>query len=239
MFVETIAGRPACSILPVMAGSSSNQEIEIKLRVADVAALRRCLKHLRARESSPRTYEFNTLYDTPKKDLGRRGRLIRIRFERTSSHGSGKNRPGAVKSTLTYKGPAQSLSSARITPGKLKKAARYKIKEEIEVAVSNGETMQFILNALGLHPVFRYEKFRTTFTLLGVRNLKIELDETPIGTFLELEGAPPAIDRAAKLLGYTRADYITTTYGALYIADCRLSGHRPADMLFLPTRKLR
>lgn len=222
-----------------MPASSSNQEVEIKLRVADVAALRRCLKQLRARESCPRTYESDTLYDTPKKDLARRRQLIRIRIDRPSSHGGGKDRLGAVKSTLTYKGSSQSLRGARTTLGKLRKAGRYKIREEIEVAVARGEQMRLILIALGLRPVFRYEKFRTTYTLPGIRGLKIEFDETPIGAFLELEGAPSAIDRAAKLFGYTRADYITKTYGSLYIASCRLRGHKPADMLFMPTKKLR
>jgi len=222
-----------------MPGNSSHQEVEIKLRVADVAALRRRLKQLRARESCPRTYEFNTLYDTPKKDLARRGQLIRIRIERPSSHGGGEDCLGAGKSTLTYKGPSQSSRSARTSPGKLKKAGRYKVREEIEVAVANGKQMRLILIALGLRPVFRYEKFRTTYTLPGIRCLKIALDETPIGTFLELEGAPRAIDRAAKRLGYARADYITWTYGALYRADCRVREQKPTDMLFVPTKKLR
>src|ERR1035437_6425496 len=222
-----------------MPGSSSNQEVEIKLRVTDVAALQRCLKQLRALESCPRTYESNTLYDTLKKDLARRRQLIRIRIERPSSHGGGKDRLRAVKSTLTYKGPSQSLRGARTTLGKLRKARRYKIREEIEVVVADGEQLRLILIALGLRPLFRYEKFRTTYTLPGIRDLKIEFDETPIGTFLELEGAPLAIDRAAKLLGYTRADYITKTYGALWLVGCRLRGHKPADMLFMPTKILR
>ena len=216
-----------------MPGSNSNQEVEIKLRVADVAALRRCLKQLRARESCPRTYESNTLYDTPKKDLARRRQLIRIRIERPSSTRWREGSSGAGKSMLTYKGRSQSL---RRRTDLVRQTAEgrtiQEIREEIEVAVADGEQMRLILIALGLRPVFRYEKFRTTYTLPGIRDLKIEFDETPIGTFLELEGAPPTIDRAAKLLGYTRADYITKTYGALYIAGCRLRGHKPADMLF-------
>ena len=54
------------------------EEIEIKLRVQDIAALRSRLKRLRAREITPRTHESNTLYDTPRQDLRRRGQLIRI-----------------------------------------------------------------------------------------------------------------------------------------------------------------
>ena len=58
--------------------------------------------------------------------------------------------------------------------------------------------MARILRALGLHPVFRYEKFRTTYALPGVRGLKIELDETPVGIYLELEGPIARIDRGAR-----------------------------------------
>jgi len=99
--------------------------------------------------------------------------------------------------------------------------------------------MHRILTALGLRPMFRYEKFRTTYALRGLRNLKIEFDETPIGAFLELEGSPSAIDRAARLLGYARSHYITQTYGALYIADRRRHGSRPTDMLFPRAKKMR
>ncbi len=48
--------------------------------------------------------------------------------------------------------------------------------------------MGSILRALGLYSTFRYEKFRTTYALPGIRGLKVEFDETPVGLFLELEG---------------------------------------------------
>lgn len=99
--------------------------------------------------------------------------------------------------------------------------------------------MARILRALGLHPVFRYEKFRTTYALPGVRGLKIELDETPVGIYLELEGPVAGINRGARLLGYRRKDYLTDSYGSLYLADCRRRGRKPGDMLFPPTKKLR
>ncbi len=53
------------------------------------------------------------------------------------------------------------------------------------------------------------------------RGLLIEVDETPIGTFVELEGPPAAIDRAATELGYSKRDYIVTNYLSLYVEDCR------------------
>jgi adenylate cyclase, class 2 len=216
-----------------------HEEIEIKLRVQDVSALRSRLKRLRAREISPRTHESNTLYDTPRQDLRRHGRLIRLRIEQPASS-FGKRRP--IENTpaiLTYKGPSLVSAHARKTGGNSKIRRHFKIKEEAEVWVARADEMASILRALGLHPMFRYEKFRTTYALPGVRGLKIELDETPIGIYLELEGPLAGIDRGARLLGYARKDYLKETYGSLYLADCRRRGLKPYDMLFPPTKKLR
>jgi len=247
-----------------MVTSKANLEIEIKLRVTDVPALRRRLKHLRARVVTPRTYEFNTLYDTPTRDLARHGQLIRLRTEQPGLPIARKTRTLPTKTLLTYKGPppksGMTIQQANDEP---RSKRRYKVREEIEIAVSNGERVRRILGALGLCPLFRYEKIRTTYSIspgagstrrrrsAGVgasatwsppekstRNLKIEVDETPIGTFLELEGSPSSIDRVAWLLGYSHSDYITQTYGALYVAHSRLHGYKPTNMLFPTTKKL-
>ena len=66
--------------------------------------------------------------------------------------------------------------------------------------------------------------------------LLIELDETPVGVFVELEGSGEAIDRAAKELGFSTADYVLKDYLTLYAEDCRKRGEQPRDMLF-PRRK--
>lgn len=221
-----------------MSKPNHRQEIEIKLRVPDVAALRSRLKRLRAREITPRTYESNTLYDTPRQDLRRRGRLIRIRTEQAASS-LGKGRPMQnATALLTYKGPS-STSNAKKNGRVSKSRSHFKIKDESEVTVTGAVELAGILRALGLRPTFRYEKFRTTYALPAVRGLKIELDETPVGTYLELEGPVAGIERAARLLGYTRADYMTDTYGSLYLAACRRRGRRPGHMLFPTTKKLR
>jgi adenylate cyclase class 2 len=247
-----------------MVTTRANLEIEIKLRVTDVPALRGRLKQLRARLVTPRTYESNTLYDTPQKDLARRGQLIRIRTEQLHSPSARKIRTLPTKTLLTYKGlPPKSAMTIPQANNERGSKSRYKVREEIEVAVSSGEHLQQILGALGLCPSFRYEKIRTTYAIspgagsrrrrhsAGVgasatwsppenstRNLKMEVDETPIGTFLELEGSPSSIDRIAWLLGYSHSDYITQTYGALYIAHSRLHGYKPTNMLFPTTKKL-
>ncbi len=221
-----------------MSRTANHEEIEIKLKVRDISAIRNRLKTLRAREISPRTYESNTLYDTPRQSLRRRGQLIRIRIERPSP---GLRRAHTQKNTaiLTYKGPPASPLALPQSGRRENIRSHFKIKHEQEVAVGGADRMAGILRALGLHPVFRYEKFRTTYGLPGIRGLKIELDETPVGVYIELEGNTASIDRGARLLGYDRRDYLKETYGSLYLADCCRRRRKPADMLFPPTKKLR
>ena len=164
--------------------------------------------------------------------------MIRIRTEQPAPGANRKQRPLPAEAKLTYKGPAGGKRDPSSTTRRPRKS-RYKVREELELSVSDHDQMRQILGALRLRPSFRYEKFRTTYALRGLRNLKIEFDETPIGTFLELEGSPSAINRAAELLGYPHSQYITKTYGDLYVAHMRRKGRRPSDMLFSATRKWR
>jgi len=210
-----------------MPEKNSRSEVEVKLRVADLPAIRRRLKQLHARQVYPRQHESNTLYDSPNKALARRGQLIRIRSERPAPLGRQVKTRSLGRSVLTYKGPSDAPRGRQRGLSR-----RYKVRREYEVTLSDGQQMSRILAELHLLPAFRYEKFRTTYALPGLSILKVELDETPIGVFLELEGAPPAIDRAAWLLGYTQSDYILQSYGSLYLAVCRRQGIKPADMLF-------
>jgi adenylate cyclase, class 2 len=224
---------------PAMRAAVHKEEIEIKLRVRDIATVRSRLKHLHARTISPRTYESNTLYDTPRGNLRSHGRLIRVRIEQPASSFGQKLQRANGPAILTYKGPPPSSPGGGKAGRHSKGRSHLKVKEEAEVSVRGAADMRRILRALGLHPAFRYEKFRTTYTLPGIAGLKIELDETPIGTYLELEGPAAAIQRGARLLGYARKDYLKDTYGSLYLAACRRLGRKPGDMLFPPTKKLR
>ncbi len=116
----------------------------------------------------------------------------------------------------------------------------YKIREEHEVRVEDAGELGRVFEGMGLSPWFRYEKYRSTYRLPGLPGLLVELDETPIGDFLELEGDPAAIDRAAALLGFGPADYITKSYGILFLEQRRsagggeasLGGGGTGDMLF-------
>jgi hypothetical protein len=69
------------------------------------------------------------------------------------------------------------------------------------------------------------------------KGLLIELDETPIGFFVELEGPAGAIDRAAQALGFEKSDYILANYMVLYREYCRGRGEEPRDMVFAKKKR--
>jgi adenylate cyclase, class 2 len=201
----------------------TNREIEIKLRIADIPTILRKIRALGA-ASQGRVLEQNTLYDTPQSDLRRRGMLLRLRTETPAGHNAYANPNERV--ILTSKAPPhQALMNKRSH-----KRSRYKERAERELVVSKTSRQCIAaLTALGFRPTFRYDKYRTTFRL---PSLHLDLDETPVGSILELEGSPQAIDRAARKLGFTTNAYLRATYWDLYAADCRRRGVRPKNMLF-------
>ncbi len=204
-------------------------ETEIKLRIRDKKAFLRALRKMgtKVRAGQPaRVHEANTIFDTPDGGLAKHGQLLRIRTETPVAGRQNKGKKPKQRVVLTFKSPA----AGAVTPGK------YKVRDEIEMEIADAATLGKIFLGLGLKGWFRYEKFRTTHLLPAsarwAKGLLIELDETPIGTFVELEGPPEAIDRAAALLGFSRRDYILANYLMLHIAECRRRGIEPGDMLF-------
>lgn len=196
-------------------------EIEIKLRASSAAGVRRLLGRLRARELG-RVHEMNTLFDTADGALGRAGGMLRVRrlrrLGRAGKSGRGAAGRNAPAAALTYKGPA--------------KGGRYKVREEIEAAFEAPARIERLLAALGFRPWFRYEKYRTSFRLPRLPRLSVELDETPIGPYIELEGPRRAIDLAARWLGYGPADYLTASYYDLFRRGRGSSAIEPGAMVF-------
>ncbi|MFZ3330975.1 MAG: class IV adenylate cyclase [Candidatus Acidiferrales bacterium] len=203
----------------------TNSEIEIKLPVTDLRATIRAMRALGA-VSQGRTFESNTLYDTPHSDLRNRGRLLRVRIESAAPATARIHSISVRRVVLTSKAPSRQHNATR-------KNRRYKERaEREEVAPHDARNWPATLAALGFQPAFRYEKYRSTFNLHG---LHLDLDETPVGTFLELEGRPAAIDRVARALGYTPGQYIRATYWDVYAADCRRRG-RPIENMVFPAK---
>ena len=214
------------------------RETEIKLRILKPQSLLRTLKKLGAKPSSPRVHEHNLIFDTPDGGLAKHGQLLRIRTEIPSPSGK---KPSAKKTAsrtiLTFKSPPEQLAigPASAYPSE----RRYKVREEIELALTDPDSLQRIFEGLGLKGWFRYEKFRTSYRLPSrlswAKGLVIDFDETPIGTFVELEGPGPAIDQAAHELGYSSRDYVLKNYLVLYLDDCKHQNRAPSDMLFAKT----
>jgi adenylate cyclase, class 2 len=215
------------------------RETEIKLRVADIKAFRRKLKQVKARTvaaGSGRVHEWNTLYDTPGQNLRGKDLLLRVREETPTDRAKAENK----RFLLTFKGPVSGRNvdspSAKRSANDRRFGGGHKVREEVELEIQNGKAMGTILARLGMQASFHYEKYRTTFripeSIRWARGLLIELDETPIGNFVELEGPSRAIDRTAKLLGFSKDEYVVTNYLRLYAEECKRRGEKVGDMVF-------
>ena len=178
-------------------------EVEVKLKVKDLATMPARLIAAGALLERERGFEDNQLYDFPDFALKTRGAMLRLRIQ---SDGS----------VLTYK------ESPRVESGA-------KVRDELETTVQEGETLAAILAKLGMRPLFRYQKYRSCYRW---SELLITLDEVPIGVFLELEGSPSLIDEMARKLGYKTSEYIVKSYLALYQDYLHARGLPLKDMLF-------
>ncbi len=104
------------------------------------------------------------------------------------------------RSVLTYKGPQQ-------------KNKNMQVREELEVMVADGNKLEQIFGKMGYTVSDKKEKYRESY-LAG--NTTICIDETPLGNYIEIEGAKENVVIVARKLGYTEQDYITKSYTALW-----------------------
>jgi adenylate cyclase class 2 len=177
-------------------------EREVKLAFDDAAAARTAIARTRAVSLRSRRLQRDWLLDTADGLLRNRGRVLRVRMD-------------GPEGCLTLKGPVQS----RVM----------KVREETEVSVSDAGALLEVLEALGFRVWFRYEKYREEFTMPGVL---IALDETPVGTYVELEGDAEGIHGVAAALGRSPNEYVVDSYRGLFVRHCQQQGQPATDMLF-------
>ena len=158
-------------------------EIEVKVKVENLQPFRDQLLALGARVERERAFEEDAFYDFRPPALHRKKYALRLRTVQK-------------KAFLTFKGTPQ-------------KSRKFKVREEYETEVKNVKQTKRILKALGLRPVFRFAKHRT---VLKKGRLKICLDETPIGLFIELEGERENIARLAKRLQIPKTRWVKKDY---------------------------
>lgn len=158
-------------------------EIEIKIKVKDLGSVEGKILHLGAKLEKERFFEENTLYDFPSEALYKKRQALRLRKI-------------GQKTFLTFKGTPQ-------------KSRKFKIRDEYETEVKHQKQLKKILKSLGLVPVFDYQKYRKVFKK---GSLKINLDETSAGNFVEMEGERNEIVKFAKALGFSKDEFINLDY---------------------------
>jgi adenylate cyclase, class 2 len=163
-------------------------ETEVKFLLNDLPALRQRLLAAGAQLHKARIFEQNVRFDTSDESLLAQDSLLRLRQDT------------AVR--LTLKTPPETAEQSQ----------QVKVMQELEVSISDFDTMSRILTRLGYAPVQVYEKYRETFALDGI---EIVLDELPYGDFIELEGDEATIRQLAGKLGLDWDKRILTNYLAL------------------------
>jgi adenylate cyclase class 2 len=208
-----------------------NAEIELKFPIDDLERLQSRLPSLGFQLETPRTFERNTLYDTPDRVLRELKQILRIRNY------------GDIW-TVTHKRRPHPIADAGFDP-----APRYKVRIETETQVDDGAALASLFEQLGYIAVFRYEKYRTEWShtpspieraMVAAASppsdvplnptFHLVLDETPIGNYAELEGPPAWIDATVSALGIDPATCLTDSYGRLFLSWKQRTGS-PVDHL--------
>jgi len=125
-------------------------------------------------------------------------------------------------------------SHADITTKKKMPSVRFKVRKEIVVNIENFEKGKELLESLGYSKVWVYEKKRQTWEMNGVG---VNIDEVPIGNFVEIEGSEEKIVDTAKKLGLDMKESIPKSYMKLYIEYCEEKGLPTSDMVFSGGKK--
>jgi adenylate cyclase class 2 len=177
-------------------------EREIKLRFDTPDGARAAILAAGATPLRGRRLQEDCLLDTPDEMLRRAGCTLRVRME-------------AGKSRLTFKGAPH--------------AAPMKLREELETVVGDGDVLLQVFERLGFRAWFRYQKYREEF---AHGDLIVAIDETPVGTFVEIEGGERGIAQMAEALGRGPRDYVLDTYRGLFVRYRAEHGLAGTDMLF-------
>ncbi len=182
--------------------SVTTLEREIKLRFGSADEARAAVIASGATPLLGRRLQEDSLLDTDDEQLRRRRCVLRVRVE------NGKSR-------LTFKGPVQ--------------PALVRVREELETVVGDGAILLRVLQELGLHVWFRYEKYREEF---AHGDVIVAIDETPVGVFIEIEGGEQGIAAMTELLGRFQSDYILDSYRGLFLRHREELGIAGPDMVF-------
>ena len=164
-------------------------EIEIKLKVDDLAPVRAKLQQLGATPAGE-VLETNVFFDTPERDL--LGSDCGLRLRQSRNLGTGQE-----KLVVTFKGP--------------RAEGRVKRREEIEVKVDALDATVDLLARLGYTRFLSFEKRRESWR---IDKSIVELDTLPnLGSYVEIEAASEAdVNKMQGRLGLTHLTPVTKSY---------------------------
>lgn len=179
------------------------QETEVKFYVQNLKKVELRLQDLNAQLIQPRVHEINFRYDLPDGSMRAKEQVLRLRQD--------------TNAILTYKGPSNQVDGIFS-------------RQELEVIVSDFETAQQLLEALGYKQILTYEKYRAVYEL---NECHIMLDELPYGDFVEIEASATSnIRKMVSLIGLDFESAVGFGYSIIFENYILRYGLPPSDLTF-------
>ena len=185
------------------------REIELKAVVPDAGAARARLLAAGARCVFAGSLT-DRLYDNAEEALANNDHVLRLRVRRPAA---GQGGPGA---SLDWKGPTA-------------REGGYKEREELSVAVADGDAMDAVVRALGYSVTMEIDREIELFEIAGA---VVRIERYPrLDVLIEVEGEPGAIEHAINSVGIPRAAFSAKRL-ADFVSDYeRRTGERAAISL--------
>ncbi len=158
------------------------REVELKALVADLAERRRMIEAAGGALSfegkiSDRRYDFAA------RELSGRDEVLRVRRYHSSS---------ATRTYLDWKGPTEVRDV-------------YKVREEVTTPVEDFDSLETILEKLGLQLVWEIDRDIAQYQIRGAT---VRFESYPrMDVLVEVEGDPAAIEAAIEALGLARGTF--------------------------------
>ena len=193
-------------------------EIEAKIRLGDDASVAALVDALEAAGAHRVGVVLSTevYLDRPDGSLQMSDSGLRVRIQEpdeapsAATPGTGTGTAAATaKAWVTFKGPRE--------PGE------FKVREEIESQIGDGEAVLALLSKLGYVPNVRYQKRRETWRM---DDCTVELDQVPLlGRFVEIEGpSEAAVSAVRKQLGLEATPVEKHAYVSLLMKELKRRG---------------
>jgi predicted adenylyl cyclase CyaB len=165
-------------------------EIEAKLKVDSLQEIEKRLERLNA-EFVEEQYQSDTHFDDADDTLMNSDSCLRLRHQKANDK---------TKYFITFKGAKEQSS--------------YKKRIEIETSISDGDSMEKLLIALGYKKKMLIEKKRRLYKYGGC---EVALDHLKLlGDFVEIEGpGEKEINEVQKSLGLENVNHIPKSYAGL------------------------